>query len=117
MVHMKDYEKNGKLDWEAYKQAQINSGEICYNCRSFILFGKGLKRLCHQCQSINEDTEYVTHSKLIRCPKCKHQMDVHDCELYELYEDGDHDISCNDCNHTFTIKTNASYSFESPELI
>lgn len=43
-------------------------------------------------------------------------MEVCHLDNYTLYEDGDHDVFCEDCGHEFMVTTYVSYSFCSPGL-
>jgi hypothetical protein len=45
------------------------------------------------------------------CPHCGEEISAHDHELWQLFEEGEHDIDCPDCELTFTVSTNVSYSF------
>lgn len=123
MADFKDFTmENGNTDWMAYHKAQIEDGEVCYQCDSYItsyLFNKIPGRtLCFDCKNLDESNEKVEHSNLLRCPKCCYSWTaITDCEDYELYNEGDHEVSCRKCNHNFTIETYVSYSFDSPALL
>lgn len=119
MIMLDQFKKpDGTTDWAAYHDAQVNAGETCYECGHYIIFsdGKG-KRKCADCRSLDSDEGAVDHSDKVRCPKCRHQMNISESELWSLYEDGEHDVSCRHCDHDFVVVTSVSYSFESPELI
>lgn len=79
--------------------------------------GRGYRDQCGACQSLDEDKGEVWHDDKVRCPKCRHLMGVHGSELYDLYEEGTHDTSCQSCGHDFEVTTRVSHSFMSPELI
>ena len=115
---MDSFKVDGKIDWEAYRKAQIEAGEICYQCGSLdnLIFSPGYKKLCHQCESISKSRE-LSHDKMVRCPACGHSWKVGDNDDYDLYEDGEHEVSCSNCNHDFQVTTHVSYRFESPERV
>jgi len=107
---------NGNYDWTAYRAAQKANGEICTDCGAYTVWGKGHPDRCGDCKRLEEPGE-TTHHSLIRCPKCGHQMEIGSCELGELYEDGSHDVSCQNCDHDFEVSTQISFSFTSPARI
>jgi hypothetical protein len=114
MISLNDYRKeDGRVDWQAHRQAEINVGERCYKCGSYILFAKGYQTLCSDCEGLRKD-EAITHASLIRCPKCGDTRNAGNLWEIGIHEDGEHEITCGECDHTFTVKTFVSYSFESP---
>lgn len=114
---------DGKIDWNAYnaasevaRKADVDDGVYCYKCGMYIIFGRGSGRqLCQQCRGLYESCE-VTHDKLIRCPACSDTIRPSD-DHYDLYGDGEHQITCDECSHSFEVSTRVSYSFTSPALI
>jgi hypothetical protein len=60
--------------------------------------------------------EELCHSDLVRCPKCCQTFNPGESDCHELYGDGEHEICCEECNHTFEISTHVSYTFVSPPL-
>lgn len=74
-------------------------GPVCYDC-SRLRSGKGLD-----------------HSHMVRCPKCHHVEDAVGDDNYGLYEEGEHGFECSACEHSYTVYTHVSYSFESPENV
>ncbi len=117
MIDINNYNKeDGGTDWEAYRKAEIEDGEVCSNCQSFIGLGKGEKRLCYSCGQINKGGS-LNHEKLLRCPKCKYTWDASDTDEYELFSEGEHGTYCGECDFEFEIQTRVEYNFESPELL
>lgn len=45
------------------------------------------------------------------CPHCGHECNVSDNEWWELYEEGEHEVTCPSCDQDFTVSTHVSYSF------
>lgn len=117
MLNFKDFETDGKVDWNAYRKAEIAAGQRCRKCGRFILFGKGEPTKCSNCRDMDESTDEVCSDHSVRCPKCRHQMDISRCELYDLYEEGDHDVSCQECDHDFEVVTVVNHTFKSPALV
>jgi len=116
MININNFNKDGKIDFHTYHQAQIENGERCYECNNYLVYGpNNYRQLCHECKNMDSNEE-VDHSKMVRCPYCKCKIDVHENELYNLYEEGEHEINCMRCNGTFEVSTSVSYSFKSPEL-
>ena len=121
MIKFDDYKLPGpgdKIDWSAYRKAQINIGENCYQCEGVVSYfnAPGYKELCSSCKGL-KSSEDVYHDDFIRCPKCGHEENVHDRDDYEIFGDGEHDTSCNECNHKYMITTYVSYDFRSPARI
>ena len=116
-TEMDDFKgEDGKIDWGAYKQAQVDSGEDCQKCGSFLMFPKGYPTLCTSCKKA-EGTEEIWHDSFVRCPKCGYMWDPMVCEDYHLLSDGDHDAFCCECDHEFAMGTSVSFSFKSPARI
>jgi len=118
MTNINDFKKDGRTDWDAYNQAEIDIGERCSNdnCKQFIGLGKGEKRLCYSCTRLT-DKEEINHENLVRCPKCGHTQNPYDGESGDIYCDGQHSIYCDECDCEYEITTNVSYTFDSPELL
>lgn len=117
MIRIDDYKKaDGRIDFNAFHQAEVTLGERCYNCENLIMFSKGIKSLCHQCKDIDKIEEF-DHDGLLRCPKCKETWSPQEREDYEVYGEGAHQVSCPECNYDFEVSTRVEYSFTSPELL
>lgn len=121
MVKIDDYRlEDGSIDWKALKEAEINAGERCPQCHTWIssLFNtKKHKHLCTECEDLIQSNEEVSHSSRLRCPSCKYSWEISDGEDYQCYEDGEHDVTCGSCGHEFVVNTSVSYTFTSPELV
>ena len=125
MTFINDHKKeDGTTDWNAYNAAQVACGDICQTCGKYILniriFGPArdpAPQDCTDCRSMNTDDGEVTHDKYLRCPKCKNKWDPFECEDYHVAGDGEHDVYCVECDHTFEVVTHVSHSFESPAII
>ena len=56
----------------------------------------------------------TSSSYYIICPYCGYAMDT--CYGYEdfpeLYEEGEHEIECPECEKTYIMETNISYNYE-----
>lgn len=46
-----------------------------------------------------------------KCPHCGESISVSEHELWKLYEEGEHDVTCPFCDEDFTVSTSVSYSF------
>lgn len=116
MIKHTDYTKeNGDTDWTAYRKAQIDVGERCYQCKNFIVFETGHRSLCSECKKFQNDGNKVTSSNYYRCPKCGNRQEMTD--QYEFYNGGEHNVMCNECEHEFTVTTWVTLTIESPELM
>jgi DNA-directed RNA polymerase subunit RPC12/RpoP len=114
-LKMQDYEKEGKVDWKAFRKAQIQFGEICMSCGTY-LFAKEGPVECYSCKELNSDKSSITHSRKLRCPKCRHTWDVADDWEMDIWSEGEHDIYCPECEHEFEITTYVNYEFKSPAV-
>lgn len=115
ILDFQDADKN--IDWAAYRASQISNGEACMDCGKMIPFGKGHPSKCGACERISDDNDEISHDKYIRCPKCRHQWDETERDNYEIYNDGEHQVSCPECEHDFEISTDVSFWFTSPEML
>jgi hypothetical protein len=122
MVSISDFKTpDGVTNWDAYnkaaiaeRQAQIQAGERCYECKGHIPLydrGNGPTR-CGDCRRAAETDGEIAHSKL-RCPFCRAMLDP--CE-HAVWDEGDHEIFCGDCEKNFRIRTEVSVTFYSPPL-
>lgn len=117
MISFKDYEdEKGRINWDAYHKAQVDDGERCEQCGEYLILGKGYRRTCNACNELTSKSAEVDHKKFLRCPKCGHLENVHD-DHYGLFEDGEHEVFCNSCDHKYTITTHVSFEFTSPPRI
>lgn len=117
MISYQDYkDENGNINWKAYYQAQRDNGEKCYKCGEFIYPNKGYMSLCYDCQQLERCSGEVD-AKSIRCPNCKTIFNPYDEEMYDLLNDGEHDVQCPHCDEEFEISTEVEYSFTSPPLL
>lgn len=93
------------------------TGRRCQMCGVFDVSDKGYPCTCYECTHLVTDKGEVRHSDYIRCPKCRSQSQPGDCEMYELFEEGEHRVTCQFCENEFEVSTSISYTFRSPELI
>ncbi len=75
--------------------------------------------VCSECRLLKASNPmtWARHSFMVRCPKCEHlQEAVPDCDFGEMYEEGEHTVTCDGCGLDYEISTHVTYSFESPPL-
>lgn len=107
-------DENGRVDWNKYDAAQVANGEKCRDCGAYITYGgNGYSVLCYECKNLTKDDE-VTHHSLLRCPHCAWIRGVD--EDYHLYEEGEQEVCCYECNKSFEVSVRATYTFTSPAL-
>jgi DNA-directed RNA polymerase subunit RPC12/RpoP len=106
---------DGGVDWDSYRAAQRRNGERCIDCGGSILFGSGHPEKCGDCKSVDEPGE-LRHDRFIRCPYCGNKERVADTEQYHLYEEGEHEVVCSECDKDFEITTLVSFRFTSPAM-
>lgn len=107
---------DGDIDWCAYRKAQVANGEECTLCGACIPRPHGHPTKCSSCEEI-KGKEELGHETFVRCPKCGDYWDPTHSEDYDLFEDGEHGVSCQDCGCDFTVSTSVSYWFTSPSLL
>lgn len=75
-----------------------------------------LKDMKERIQSGEEENPYsdILGSDGYYCPHCGEYFEVYDD--YELYTDGDHDMTCPECGKNFVLTTSVSYSFETEKM-
>ena len=117
MTNINDYRKpDGTSDWDAYQVACVAAGKECRHCGGFILLPQGIPTLCDACKEIEQDSSEVTHGSQLRCPHCGASFH-YSTDDYDLYDEGEHNVSCPECDQDFTITTSVTYSFTSPARI
>lgn len=57
------------------------------------------------------DSFDFSHNSNPRCPHCGKEIDVQEHELWELYKEDDHEITCPYCDEDFKVASTATYSF------
>mgnify|MGYP001851664449 CR=1 FL=1 len=98
-------EKCGKEDEFAWM-----NGGLCADC-----FRK--KKLDDIRTSIDEGEPDTFSSDYIVCPYCGNAIDAEDLVDYpELYEDGEHELLCEECSKTFKVDTMVSYEWETHRM-
>lgn len=108
MLSFKDFEKDGKIDWEAYRKAKVDNGDDCMTCGHFLLFGgKGYKQECNDCQNLHKPG--ASHEKLLRCPSCGKKT-FPDWE-HGIHKEGEHPMTCEGCDADYIVETQVSYTF------
>lgn len=48
---------------------------------------------------------------------CGGDWNVFETDDYDLYSEGEHEVTCIDCNHEFEVSTTISYNFQSPKRL
>lgn len=118
MVNMDDFRNEaGQIKWNEYEKAKLANGERCSACGCFIYPPRGRQSKCVNCETLSNQPGEVSHEKHVRCPKCQHAWSPGEQEQYALYEDGEHEATCPECDHEFQVRTWVSYSFDSPPLV
>jgi len=116
-VKMESFRKpDGSVDWTAYSKAEVANGEKCQGCKTMLLYPKGYPETCGSCRDLVDDAGEVMHDRRVRCPACKHTWSPRDNEDYDVLEDGEHTVSCPECDHEFEVSTSISWTFHSPAL-
>lgn len=114
---------DGKIDWAAHRLAyeearklDVDDGVLCETCGTYLIFAKGHRQQCGQCKQLGDPGELI-HDRFVRCPACGVTVgpsDANSSGRHGLFEDGDHTVFCNACDHEFMVNTQVSYAFTSP---
>lgn len=115
-IEINNFKVDGKIDWNAYRKAQIRNGESCSRCKEYILFPKGYETFCSRCEDL-ENPEELVHNTFIRCPNCLKSWDPARSEDYDVFQEGENDVCCHECNFDFIVSTHVKHTFYSPPLI
>lgn len=124
---LEEYKRvDGTYNWDAlhaaeaaYKRQRVADGTLCSRCGRYanLLSSDvpGYERLCYDCKNLRDDADEVSSDNDVRCPECGHiQEAVADCDDSDRYAEGEHSVTCSECEHEYTIETQVSYSFTSP---
>lgn len=89
--------------------------KTCTECPTFIL-DEELGDRCWPCQRMEKYADDTMHDHKIRCPKCGHIEDTDNFDKFEgaLYEDGEQDVWCGECDHEYTVSVMVTYTYTSP---
>lgn len=68
----------------------------------------------NKCSSISGRMAFQYNKDPI-CPHCGNICEINDCELWYLYEEGDHEVNCPDCGFDFMVCSQASWRFSTDE--
>lgn len=113
---------DGTIDHEAWgaardheRRIQRENGTTCLECGNYISLSQpsGHPERCSDCKAVDKP-EKLRHPSKFRCPKCGVSDGIGDSDHYELYEEGEHEVSCAECGHDFKVSTSVSYTFTSP---
>lgn len=50
-----------------------------------------------------------------KCPHCGDDYSINDSDAWELYQEGEHEIKCPGCDHTYTATAQVSFSYSTNE--
>lgn len=115
-VRIETHTRDGVIDWDAYHAAEKQNGELCQECGTFILTPLGHPSSCNCCLDLARNNGEATHEKWVRCPACNYHIDPND-DYFELFEEGENEVSCPECEYDFTVSTHVSHSFTSPPRV
>ena len=122
MIKIKDFEReDGSTDWDAYHKAEMANGDRCMTCGCYIIpivfQDTHGPRECNSCRNMISDDGEVSHDSRVRCPHCGKITKVDDLAEYGIYEEGELEMNCEECEKEFTVQVQVSYSYTSPERI
>ena len=65
------------------------------------------------CKALRESKDILEFfaNKTPKCPHCGDDYDISKCDAWQLYEEGEHSVSCQSCDMDFDVSTRASYPF------
>ena len=59
----------------------------------------------------SKDTLEFWGNKYPKCPHCGNDYDPNETGVWGIYEEGEHEVTCDHCDGDFMVSTNVSYSF------
>ena len=91
----------------------------CKKCNGYIInfSNKPDGDYCGDCVELLTKDDQVKYNKYVRCPKCRNIFDPGNSEMPSLFEEGDHEIYCDKCDHEYVVSTYIEFSFTSPAMI
>lgn len=100
------------------QEAATENGERCWQCGRWIaaIRPPGRRQLCLDCKAADKP-EAFCHDTRLRCPKCRCSWDVYAADYYDILAEGEHEVTCAECDHEFEVSTAVHHSFKSPELM
>lgn len=126
MPYLSDHKNpDGSTNWETYRAAdraerdqEKRDGTRCSTCETYIsiTFKKGSPEECYDCKEAQKPGE-LRYSAKPRCPACMKTWNPGDTDDYDLYNEGEHEVTCPNCEHKFEVSTHVEYSFTSPERV
>ena len=88
----------------------------CYQCNSEI----HLERIQKAIETAEPDETVDTWSNdYVVCPYCGSAIDARHtgyCDFPEAYEEDEHEIHCDECDHDYILRTFVSYSWETEKI-
>lgn len=117
MTEMEHFRVNGKIDFKAYREAQIRAGERCSECHRYTMPfpWQGYAGRCRECIRLLEAGE-ATHGCRVRCPHCRAVQDAfYSGAVREPFNENPK-MTCDSCGETYTISVRVLYEFTSPAL-
>ena len=99
---------------EPSRDERIASGEICKTCGSS--YPGGVYDVpgpinCGDCGLIFTDDEEVSHSSLVRCPKCGHAQQADD---ETMWTSKSHSQTCEKCDTDYNVEIDVAITYTSP---
>lgn len=78
------------------------------------IFGPQPDHLCEDCYRANDREEFIS-SRGVRCPRCG-RVDRDDLGEMGIYDEGNHTVLCDSCDHEYEVETELSITWTSPAL-
>lgn len=78
-------------------------GDLCYSCKI-----QEYNKITSENLRSSEMTSTTCEDEIF-CPWCGEIYNIDD--EYELYGEGEHDLTCHHCDKEFSVETNVTYSF------
>ena len=97
------------------KERYIYKNQMCCKCNEELQQEKIKKDFDDFYEQAEDGEEFDTWSSdFVICPYCGYAIptDFGYEDFPEIYEDGDHDLECPECEKTFVLETSVSYSWE-----
>ena len=105
---------DGFIDWAALHAAEVAAGQRCRKCGRYTFPGSGHPRECGACQALYTVKSEVSSESFVRCPQCRATWNPFDNGFAP--DAGETQVQCRDCDHTFAVRVDVTYTFSSPPL-
>lgn len=94
MIDINEFvDEHGRIDLPAYRQAQRDTGEVCYRCAGVRPEPHLAPAFCEVCKA--KDSDQFISKTFVRCPHCGTVTEPSHRDA------GEYDVACPSCNNHY----------------